>query len=148
MLTSRAAETALSPFGLIKGGDLCPFHPGTTGHYHLGHPLARIDDKIVSGEVDEADLDLSSVIGVYGAGSIGHGHAIFAGKAAAGAYLSLISFREGYIYARRNEKTLRWMEHDWHIDVRLEVHSCGKGRCISGEIMLRPVYDLELDSFN
>ena len=74
-----------------------------TGHHHLRYTLSRIEGERFVGEVDQYDLDLSTVIRVDGTRSVDQGDAVLYGQAAAGTYLCLETDRQLDIQARRHE---------------------------------------------
>ena len=90
MLLSRVSEAAGAAGGFVEGVDGLPGDAVDGGDEHLGDAHVAFDGEGVWAEVDEGDHDLASVVGVDGAGGVGHGDAELHGEPGAGADLGFV----------------------------------------------------------
>ncbi len=97
------AETAFAAQGLRQGFDDLPVYLGNLFKDHLGNPVAIINDKGFCPEIDKNDLYLAPIVGIDCAGCIENSDAMFYSETTSGSHFRLVSFRDAYRDARRQQ---------------------------------------------
>src|SRR5690606_3105454 len=96
LFDSGTAKTSVTSFSFRQ---LCYFLPRGSlmfGDNHLCNAFAVFNGVGFVGEIDQNDSNFSTVIGIYGSGSVGHCNSFFCSQSASGSDLCLISNRKFY----------------------------------------------------
>ena len=141
------SEAAGASLGIGEGVSLLPHNLLMAGDNHLGDALSIFYDKIFGRKINEDDADFAPIVGVDGARCVEHGNAALDGKAATGAHLCLVTWREGNEKSRGDEAALHGMQHDGLIEIRPQVHACRQRCGVGREGMMRLVDDMNVHDY-
>jgi hypothetical protein len=109
------------------------YSPDDRSKYHLRNALTGLNGNGVMPVVDENDANLTAVIGIYGSGCIHQRDPMTQRKAASGANLGLIPFRDGNCETGRDKNALTRPQYNWRIKNRMKIHPGGQIRHIPRE---------------
>ena len=93
------------------------------GDDHLGDALAVFHHEILLRQIDEHHANLSTIVGIDGAGGVEHGDALLQGQSATGPHLGFVTCWQGDVQTRGYEPALQWAQRDGYAEVGPQIHA-------------------------
>lgn len=109
---AKTAGAPLGPRQVVQRGNLHQVHLTELGNYHLGDTLSWLDFERFLRKIDQDDPDLTTIVGVNGAGSVQHGDAVFEGQSAPWTNLRLTIGGQLNEQSRRNQLPFKWLQNN------------------------------------
>lgn len=122
-------KSTVAALGYVKFVGQYPFSLLVARNNHLCNAFAVVDDERLAAKVDEDDANKTTVVGIYGAGSVEHGDAMLQSKAAAWTYLCLDSGWQCYAQTCWDQYALHGLQCDGLVEVCSEIDT---GRLLGG----------------
>ena len=122
---SRMPEPAGAAFGPGKGVHRDKLRFLDPGENQLRYPVATIDRKRLSAEIEQDYPDLATIVGIDRSRCVQHANAVFECEPAPWPYLSLVSLGDGDGDPRGDELPLSSIENNLTFHCSIEINARG-----------------------